>query len=115
MSWAEVPFNAGEDRAEIRRRAAELWAKYPTIELAVLLMQVLPGEDNTGRCFQYARDWAIDLDFLDIVDDYRRNTVRKSDGVPDREELAAELIALARNPATYTDEKVKAYKVAAEI
>lgn len=100
-----------EDLGPVKAKFIELWAKYPDrtpLEVADSAFK-LCGLEPGFRYAQYANSWASDLEVLEERDAKRPTARNPTKAVPDKDQLLAELLELARDPAHDAKDRVAAY------
>lgn len=118
MSWFEptVVLFEGEDEAAMKAEFVKLCAKHPTRSPLEIGEYVFRGLRDPGtRGSQAGRVWAADLEIQERIDAEKLNGGQQLAAVPSKEVLAAEAMAIARDPATSSKERIAAYKLVAEL
>jgi hypothetical protein len=100
-----------EDLSPVKAKFIELWAKYPDrtpLEVADSAFR-LCGLEPGFRYAQYAQSWSTDLEVLEERDARRPTARNPTNKVPDKDQLLAELLELARDPGLDAKDRVAAY------
>lgn len=108
------PVRDGEDETQLKLRFADLWARFPWTNKVDLILPLLSGSDNMGRALLASDMWPKDLDVLEAYEQAKLTRGMVLDEMPTREHMIAEVVTVART-AISPDDKVKAYKLAAEL
>lgn len=117
--WAveKVIIFEGENEAELKARFVELCARYPErnfFEVGEYVFKDL--RDPVLRGQQAGSVWGKDLDILERIAKARRQGgYGNEDEVPAKDQIAIELVALARDEKVEVKDRVTAYFRAAEI